>query len=112
MEINTDVNVDVVTGFSRCVLGWIAEIQTVVKGKRQLVCEVHFVLFLDIARTHETSLLTQKVSLRSGRSWEGGGSFSKTGVEDLAGAGGEEKVSTGREEEKVEKENTLQLTTM
>jgi hypothetical protein len=39
----------------------------------------------------------------------GGSSFSKTSVENLAGAVGEEKVSTGREEEKAEKENTLQL---
>jgi hypothetical protein len=53
MDVDTDVNVDVVTGCSRRVSGWIAEIQTVVKGKRQLVHEVRFVLFLDVAGTHE-----------------------------------------------------------
>jgi hypothetical protein len=33
MDVDTDVNIDVVTGRSRRVPGWIAEIQTVVKGK-------------------------------------------------------------------------------
>jgi hypothetical protein len=94
------------------------------KGEAAVGTQGAFCFILDVAGTDEhrtssrslntffPSLLAQKASLRSGQGWEGGGSFSKTGVKDLAGAGGEEKVSTGREEEKAEKENTLQLTAM
>jgi hypothetical protein len=50
MDVDTDANVDVATGRSRRAPGWIAEIQTVVKGKRQLAREVRFCFIFGCSR--------------------------------------------------------------